>query len=123
MRLGTVIGRVTMTLQEPIYKGGRVLLVQPLTRADYAALAGAGNASLPVGASPKPPKLASAPTLVAYDQLGAGPGHIVGFTEGAEATAPFTADAPVDAYIACIVDQIDYRPPPAAAEKPESLKT
>lgn len=105
MRLGTVIGRVTMTLQEPVYKGGRVLLVQPLNRADFAALS---NAKLQTQTAPK---LANVSTLVAYDQLGADIGHIVGFTEGAEATAPFTADAPVDAYIACIVDQIDYRPP------------
>lgn len=109
MRLGTVIGRVTMTLQEPIYKGGRVLLVQPLTRADFAALSGSAEPQL----GTKIPKLANVSTLVAYDQLGADIGHIVGFTEGAEATAPFTAAAPVDAYIACIVDQIDYRPPEA----------
>jgi ethanolamine utilization protein EutN len=38
----------------------------------------------------------------------------VGFTEGAEATAPFAIDAPVDAYVACIVDRIDYRPPATA---------
>ena len=110
MRLGTVIGRVTMTLQEPVYNGGRVLLVQPLTRADFAALT---NSKLK---SQTTPKLANASTLVAYDQLGADIGHIVGFTEGAEAAAPFTAAAPVDAYIACIVDQIDYSPPKAAAK-------
>ena len=104
MRLGTVIGRVTMTQQEPIYKGGRVLLVQPLARADYARLSGAKLQT-------QPPQLAKTTALLAYDQLGAATGHIVGFTEGAEATAPFTTDAPVDAYIACIVDQIDYHPP------------
>lgn len=104
MRLGTVIGRVTMTLQEPIYKGGRLLLVQPLAPADFAALSGKKPAAL------QPPKLAKVNTLIAYDQLGADIGHIVGFTEGAEAAAPFTAAAPVDAYIACIVDQIDYKP-------------
>lgn len=109
MRLGTVIGRVTMTLQEPIYKGGRVLLVQPLTREQFAELS-AGNATSPLGASTLP-KLTKTNALLAYDQLGAGIGHIVGFSEGAEAAAPFTADAPVDAYIACIVDQIDYHPP------------
>ena len=46
-----------------------------------------------------------------YDELGAQEGNIVGFTEGAEATQPFNRDAPVDAYSACIVQHIDYRPP------------
>jgi len=110
MRLGTIIGRVTLTpLQEPAYKGGRPLLVQPLTRAQYAQLSAAGNANLLIGT----PKLTKTNALVAYDQLGADTGHIVGYTEGAEATMPFTTDAPVDAYIACIIDQIDYHPPAA----------
>jgi ethanolamine utilization protein EutN len=104
MRLGTVIGRVTMTPQEPVYKGGRLLLVQPLAPADFAAFSNPAH-------KPQSPKLTVAPALVAYDRLGAAPGHIVGFTEGAEAAAPFTTAASVDAYIACIVEQIHYQPP------------
>jgi microcompartment protein CcmK/EutM len=110
MRLGTVIGRVTMTQQEPVYHGGTLLLIQPLTRPQYAGLS---QKKLQQTAARPPVALTKASTLVAYDPLGAGPGHIVGFTEGAEATAPFATDAPVDAYIACIVDQIDYTPPGA----------
>ena len=58
------------------------------------------------------------PNLVVYDRLGAGQGAIIGFTEGAEASQPFEHDAPVDAYCACIVDQIFHQPPagPAAAK-------
>jgi microcompartment protein CcmK/EutM len=97
MRLGTVIGRVTLTLAEPVYQGGCLLLVQPFSRAQFA------------GAPATP--LAPGSTLVVYDQLGAGQGAIIGFTEGAEAAQPFPGDAPVDAYAACIVDHIDYRPP------------
>jgi microcompartment protein CcmK/EutM len=48
---------------------------------------------------------------VVFDQLGAADGSIVGFTEGAEAAQPFDGPAPVDAYVACIVNQIDYEPP------------
>jgi ethanolamine utilization protein EutN len=55
--------------------------------------------------------LAPGSTLVMYDQLGAGVGHVVGFTEGAEATAPFPEPTPVDAYCAAIIDQIFYQPP------------
>jgi ethanolamine utilization protein EutN len=55
--------------------------------------------------------LAPGSSLVMYDQLGAGVGHVVGFTEGAEATAPFPEPTPVDAYCAAIIDQIFYQPP------------
>lgn len=97
MRLGTVIGRVTLTQKEPVYNGGRLLIVQPWTREQFA---GESVPPLPKGSS-----------VIVYDQLGAGMGHTIGFTEGAEATQPFTGDAPVDAYCACIVDQVDYQPP------------
>ena len=97
MRLGTVIGRVTLSSQEPVLEGSRLLIVQPLSRAQFA-----GAPMLP---------LAPGSSLVVYDQLGAGQGCIIGFTEGAEATRPFPNGAPVDAYSACIIEQIDYRPP------------
>ncbi len=97
MRLGHVIGRVTLSQQDPAYKGGRFLIVQPFTRDQYR------------GAEMSP--LAKGSSLVIYDNLGAGPGHIVGFTEGAEATAPFDNPTPVDAYNTAIVDKIFYTPP------------
>ncbi len=97
MRLGTVIGRVTLAQQEPSYTGGRLLIVQPLSREQFA------------GAPAQP--LAKGSSLVAYDELGAGEGSIVGFTEGSEAAMPFATPTPVDAYIACIVTTIDYAPP------------
>ena len=97
MRLGHVIGRITLSQQDPAYHGGRFLLVQPFGRDQYR---GAGMTPLAPGS-----------TLVMYDQLGAGVGHVVGFTEGAEATAPFTEPTPVDAYCAAIIDQIFYQPP------------
>jgi microcompartment protein CcmK/EutM len=97
MRLGTVIGRITLTQQEPVYNGGTLLIVQPWTRAQFA---GAKMPPLPKGSS-----------VIVYDELGAGQGSVIGFTEGAEAAQPFTGDAPVDAYCACILDQISYTPP------------
>jgi len=97
MRLGHVIGRITLSQQDPPYHGGRFLLVQPFGRDQYR---GAGMTPLAPGS-----------TLVMYDQLGAGVGHVVGFTEGAEATAPFPEPTPVDAYCAAIIDQIFYQPP------------
>jgi len=97
MRLGTVIGRVTLTQKEPVYTGGRLLIVQPWTRAQFA---GAKVPPLPTGNS-----------LIVYDEIGASQGSVIGFTEGAEAAQPFIVDAPVDAYCACIVDQLSYTPP------------
>lgn len=97
MRLGHVIGRVTLSQQDPAYKGGRFLLVQPFGREQFK---GAGMTPLAKGNS-----------LVIYDNLGADLGHVVGFTEGAEATAPFENPTPVDAFNAAIIDQIFYTPP------------
>jgi len=97
MRLGHVIGRVTLSQQDPAYHGGRFLLVQPFGRDQFR---GAGMTPLAPGSS-----------LVVYDQLGADLGHVVGFTEGAEATAPFPEPTPVDAYCTAIVDEIFYQPP------------
>ena len=97
MRLGTVIGRVTLNQQEPVYAGAHLVLIQPLSREQFA------------GASVLP--LARGSSVVAYDPLGAGEGSLVGFTEGAEATQPFDGDAPLDAYVACLIDRILYTPP------------
>jgi microcompartment protein CcmK/EutM len=99
MRLGYVIGKVTLSAQDPALTGARFLLVQPF---DHAQFAGA----------PMTP-LAKGSTVVVYDNLGAGLGQIIGFTEGAEATAPFSQPTPVDAYNAAIINQIFYTPPAA----------
>jgi len=97
MRLGHVIGKVILNQQEASYKGGRFLLVQPL---DREQMAGASMLPLP-----------KANSLVMYDDLGAGEGDVVGYVEGAEATAPFPQPTPVDAFNAAIIDTILYRPP------------
>jgi len=97
MRLGHVIGRVTLSQQDPAYKGGRFLLVQPFSKEQFA-----GAPMLP---------LAKGFSLVVYDNLGAGVGHVIAFTEGAEATAPFDQPTPVDAFNAALIDQVFYTPP------------
>ncbi|MDO8539644.1 MAG: EutN/CcmL family microcompartment protein [Opitutaceae bacterium] len=100
MRLGHVIGNVTLNIAEPALRGGRLLLVQPFGKPQFG------------GAAPTP--LAKGATVVVYDELSAGLGEIIGFTEGAEATMPFTQPTPVDAYNAAIIDGIIYQPPAAA---------
>ncbi|MCC5022339.1 MAG: ethanolamine utilization protein EutN [Candidatus Synoicihabitans palmerolidicus] len=97
MLLGTVIGRVTLSQQEPVYRGCCLLLVQPFSRLQFSDTSS--------------PSFSFGSTIVVYDQLGAGEGDTIGFTEGAEASQPFPIPAPVDAFAACIVEHIDYRPP------------
>jgi microcompartment protein CcmK/EutM len=45
-----------------------------------------------------------------FDNIGAGEGDIIGFSEGAEATAPFASPIPIDALCIAIFDRIDYTP-------------
>ncbi|MEI6657987.1 MAG: EutN/CcmL family microcompartment protein [Planctomycetota bacterium] len=90
MRLGKTIGTVTLVEPHPTMRGGALRLVVPLTTADLAR-----------GDGPAEP-------LVAWDDLGAGDGQLVAFSEGGEAAQPFRpVDKPVDAYIAALIDQLD----------------
>jgi ethanolamine utilization protein EutN len=90
MRLGKTIGTVTLVEHHPTMRGGALRLVVPLTTADLAR-----------GDGPAEP-------LVAWDDLGAGNGQLVAFSEGGEAAQPFRpVDKPVDAYIAALIDQLD----------------
>jgi microcompartment protein CcmK/EutM len=101
MRIAQVIGRVTLSLQDPSFKGGRWLMVNPL---DVEQLNRACHAA---------PVLSPQFSLVAYDNLGAGEGDIVGIVEGAEATAPFDYPIPIDAITVAIFDSLSYHPPTA----------
>jgi ethanolamine utilization protein EutN len=47
--------------------------------------------------------------VVAYDELGARQGDLVGFSEGREAAMPFVPkNVAVDAYVACLLDHVQY---------------
>ena len=99
MRIAQVIGRVTLSVQDPSYKGGRWLVCNPLDAAHFNT------------ACDTPPPLSDQFSLVAYDDLGAGEGDIVGIVEGAEATAPFDFDIPIDAITVAVFDSLNYEPP------------
>ena len=91
MRIAEVIGRVTLSRSHPSLKGARFVIALPMPR---EAL---------VEDSPK-----RGEEVIAYDDLGAGPGSLIGLSEGAEAANPFRPDKkPVDAYCACLIDQIN----------------
>ncbi len=98
MRVAQVIGRVTLSISDPSFNGGRWLMVNPLDAGQY------NDACL------KAPKLTSQPTFVVYDNLGAGDGDIVGVVEGVEATAPFDFPIPIDAITVAIFDSLSYQP-------------
>ena len=98
MRLGTVIGRVTLSRAVPALNGGRWLVVSPFTREHFQR------------GSQTPPGMSKEPSLVVYDDLGGGVGETIGFVEGREAASPFDAPTPIDAINAALVDEIFYNP-------------
>ncbi len=100
MRLGRVIGRVTLNVAVPALAGARWLIVSPFTREHMQQ-----------GAVP-PSTLSGEPTLVVYDDLGAGVGDTIGFVEGREAAMPFPQRTPIDAIDAAIVDTVSHQPLP-----------
>ena len=97
MKLGTVIGRVTLSRTLKPLEGGRYLIVSPFSRDQFAAGLHA------------PRSLGSDPSLVVYDDLGGAPGHVIGYIEGREAAQPFAQPTPVDAINAALVDEMFYQ--------------
>lgn len=98
MRVGKVIGTVTLNRQHPSMVGARFKIVVPL--------------SLEMIVHKRP---ADAEELVVYDELGAHDGCLVAFSEGREAAQPFAEPKPVDAYLAAILDHLEAWPLEATA--------
>lgn len=118
MRIGQVIGHVTVSPLHPSLSGGQFKIVVPFSLDDLVPKEGGGHvvsggetleelrtrlsSSVPVGRGSE---------LVVYDELSAGVGEWIAFSEGAEASMPFYPNKkPVDAYAAAIIDtlQIDH---------------
>jgi ethanolamine utilization protein EutN len=94
MRIAEVIGTVTLSRAHPSVAGFRWVIGVPFS---LAAL----ERGLPDGED-----------VVMFDDLGAGSGSRVGFSEGGEAAVPFLPERkPVDAYCACILDQVIVKQP------------
>jgi microcompartment protein CcmK/EutM len=98
MRLGSIIGRVTLSKTVPALHGARWLIVSPFTREHFQQ------------GSHTPAGLSKEPSLVVYDDLGGGVGDTIGFVEGREAASPFEQPTPIDAITAALVDEIFYNP-------------
>jgi ethanolamine utilization protein EutN len=90
MRIAEVIGNVTLSCVHPSLMGARWIIGVP-----YSLEALRENGA-PDGED-----------VVIYDNLGAGLGTRIGFSEGSEAAAPFQPEKkPVDAFCACILDAL-----------------
>ena len=98
MRLGTVIGRVTLSTVVPELRGARWLVVSPFSREHFQR-----GKNTPAG-------LSKDPSLVVYDDLGGGVGQTIGYVEGREAAQPFAVPPPIDAVNAALVDVVSYNP-------------
>ncbi len=90
MRIGKTIGTVTLVEPHQSMRGGVLKLVVPLS---HDELYSQGHTREPI---------------VAWDDLGAGDGQLVAFSEGGEAAQPFRPEQkPVDAYISAIIDHLE----------------
>jgi ethanolamine utilization protein EutN len=97
MRIAEVIGTVTLSRVHPSMTGFRWVIGVPFSLAGL-------RENRPDGED-----------LVIYDNLGAGVGTRIGFSEGGEAAAPFYPEKrAVDAYCACVLDQIAVSHQPSA---------
>jgi len=87
MQLARVIGNVVATVKNPALEGRKLMVIQPLATAADGRLRAAGKA------------------LVAIDSVGSGPGELVFWCRGKEASFPFAgSDVPTDCTIIGIVD-------------------
>ena len=91
MRVGKVIGRVTLTQPYATLVGGRYLIVDVQDRFGLAGEARKTGES-----------------LVVYDHLGAREGDLIALSESREACMPFYPEkrVPIDAYNAAILDEV-----------------
>ena len=91
MRIAEVIGTVTLSRAHAAVTGLRWIIGVPFSlKALQEQIAPDGE------------------DVIIVDQLGAGCGQKIGFSEGGEAAAPFVPDKmPVDAYCACILDAVE----------------
>ena len=90
MRIGEVIGSVTLHQAHPSLSGATLRLTIPMTLKELAGEA--------------PPREEA---IVVYDVLGAGLGSRIAISEGGEAAQPFYPEVkPIDAYNAAILDAI-----------------
>jgi len=102
MRIGKIVGTVTLSRWHPSMTGARYKLAVPLS---WDNLLHDAEQTMDEQA--------------VYDDLGAGIGDRVAMSEGREAAMPFYPEVkPIDAYNAAILDRLNYDRP---AKDPEDM--
>jgi ethanolamine utilization protein EutN len=95
MRIGDVIGTVTLNRAHPSLLGASFKLVTPIS---WDNLADRWDDRLE--------------EIVVFDELGAGVGSRIAISEGREAAMPFYPEVkPIDGYNAAILDSLEYVTP------------
>ena len=91
MRIGRVVGRVTLNRSYETLAGGRFVIVEMQDRFSLAGQARKTNES-----------------LVCYDHIGAHMGDLIAVSESREACMPFYPEkrVPLDAYNAAILEHV-----------------
>ncbi|MCA8986910.1 MAG: carbon dioxide concentrating mechanism protein CcmL [Planctomycetaceae bacterium] len=90
MRIGKIIGKVTLSQSHPSLKGASWRIVTPYTMDHLTNKTDRYEEE-----------------LVIYDELGAGNGTVIAIAEGPEASNPFHPEQkPIDGYNAAILDDI-----------------
>lgn len=93
MRIGKVIGTLTLSKSHESLRGSSWRIVTPMSESNLR-----NNTD------------SNAEELIVYDDLSAGNGELIAFTEGAEAAKPFyPSHKPVDAFNAAILDKVDLQ--------------
>jgi microcompartment protein CcmK/EutM len=92
VRIGEVIGTVTLCVADPKFVGKQLSIVQPHNPQSLRANG-----------------MATDEVVVCIDELNSRVKDRVGFSEGREAAMPWHPDkVAVDAYLACLLDDVSY---------------
>ncbi len=94
MRIGEIIGNVTLSRCHRSLQGATWRIVVPL---DQNGL--------------RDRQTGRGEPFVLFDEFGSGDGSLVAISDGAEASAPFYPDQkPIDAYCAALLDHVELEP-------------
>ncbi|MCS7236730.1 MAG: carbon dioxide concentrating mechanism protein CcmL [Thermoguttaceae bacterium] len=94
MRVGQVVGKVVLSRWHATMTGATYKIVVPFSLDDLLRR-----------------RMGDCEDVVVYDELAAGVGALVAFSEGREAAQPFhPEEKPVDAYLAAILDSLTVEP-------------
>ena len=125
MKIGKVIGKVTLSQCIPLFKGARWLIVNPLNQEQMSRFEKCEDDDheihkihndhkihnvRKIHKIHKIRKMNSEASLIVFDNLGGGLGDAIGFVEGREAASPFEDPMPIDAICAALIDRIFYKP-------------